>query len=263
MIVRSRRPFFKKPQPKPAAKPAVKPVFVPPPMEYVTTKLGHKLKFAGGFWIAATDTGILRFLFNPHAYLLNRATYQYKQLSTALKYVKTHRVALDIGAHVGTWSRILAQQFDTVYAFEALPLHVECLRLNVPNHNVQVIECAVSDARGKTNFWNDRVKGVNNRMSPPGYEAHYVVEMNTIDNLIPEDTHVDFIKADVEGQEWQAMHGAEKTILRCRPVVIIECKDLCKDYNPKIDRLATVRYLESLGMVVLNRVGDDYILGWK
>jgi len=40
--------------------------------------------------------------------------------------------ALDIGAHVGIWSRQLVTKFHNVYAWEPIESNCECLRKNVP-----------------------------------------------------------------------------------------------------------------------------------
>ena len=67
----------------------------------------------------------------------------------AMKMVPTERrgVALDIGGHVGLWSRVLVSCFRKVIAFEPVPQLVECFRLNAPS--AQLHEVAVSDYDGK------------------------------------------------------------------------------------------------------------------
>ena len=42
-------------------------------------------------------------------------------------------MALDVGAHVGIWSRRLAEKFKTVVAFEPVPKHIECWKKNMEN----------------------------------------------------------------------------------------------------------------------------------
>ena len=39
-------------------------------------------------------------------------------------------VALDVGAHVGIWSRNLVEKFKNIYAFEPVPKHIEILYLH-------------------------------------------------------------------------------------------------------------------------------------
>jgi hypothetical protein len=57
--------------------------------------------------------------------------YQYHKLVAAMKFVRSFRVAINVGAHVGMWSMHLARRFDHVFAFEPIPLHRACFTGNV------------------------------------------------------------------------------------------------------------------------------------
>ena len=56
------------------------------------------------------------------------AEYQYQVRDRSLQFVTNKRVALDIGANVGLWSRSLVKHFETVVAFEPVPMFRDCLR---------------------------------------------------------------------------------------------------------------------------------------
>ncbi len=252
---------------KSAVKPDPSLSFKAPPMEHVTTARGCCLKFCGGFWVAATDTSILRFLLNPNAQVLGRGTYQFRQLNACLKLIpkERRRVAIDIGAHVGTWTRILAGHFQGVIAVEPLPIHQECLAFNVPSGNVRIVPYAMSDAQGDVPFFNDTVKGIMSRIAAPGKPAHFNVHAERLDDILryEERDKIDFIKIDVEGHELRVIKGGEKTIRDNRPFIIVEQKDLAKDYDPNEPRFATVALLQKWGAKLLASVGDDRILGWR
>jgi hypothetical protein len=73
--------------------------------------------------------------------------------------------------------------------------------------------------------------------------------------------NVDYIKIDCEGYEYRVLRGAEGTIKRCRPVVVIEQKPhdaYSKDYG----QFAAIGLLQEWGMVKLDQVKDDWIMGW-
>src|SRR3990172_4922389 len=55
----------------------------------------------------------------------------YPVLAAALPLVTAHRRAIDIGAHVGLWSRWLVDRFLCVEAFEPVAEHAELFRRNV------------------------------------------------------------------------------------------------------------------------------------
>jgi hypothetical protein len=48
------------------------------------------------------------------------------------------------------------------------------------------------------------------------------VKIDTLDNMIPPDCKVDFIKVDVEGAELQVLRGGLRTIGRHKPFVVFE-----------------------------------------
>lgn len=234
------------------------------PIERITTVNGFKLKHAGGFWMNGDDNHILRYMLDYKHQWRCRATYQFKQLCACLKTVPKarRRLALDVGAHIGTWSRVLCQEFQKVIGFEAFQVHVECLRLNVPNDNFSVVNGIVSDVDGVQDFLELWMKPGMSRVCPPGQKGLSTPSRKLDTILQANDIPVDFIKVDVEGQELQVMHGAEQTLRHWKPYVIMEQKDLSRDYEPGKSRWAASEYVASLGAKVIARVGDDIIMGW-
>ena len=57
--------------------------------------------------------------------------YQPRQLNRSLAFVTNWQTAIDIGAHVGMWSKFLVQKFNRVVAFEPMPQMRACLDRNV------------------------------------------------------------------------------------------------------------------------------------
>ena len=51
---------------------------------------------------------------------------QERQRSIALNYVKSFRNCLDIGSHVGFWTRDLAEHFEVVHCFEPNLRFIKC-----------------------------------------------------------------------------------------------------------------------------------------
>jgi len=69
--------------------------------------------------------------------------------------------------------------------------------------------------------------------------------------------NVGFIKLDVEGYEYFALKGAEKTIKKWRPVVLIEENGLCNRYGIKDGQCGEL--LKSWGYSLAQRVRKDEI----
>jgi len=69
--------------------------------------------------------------------------YQEPIRQASIRLTDQRRVALDIGANIGLWSRDLTQSFEHVIAFEPVAAFVECLRLNAPAENLEIKTCAL------------------------------------------------------------------------------------------------------------------------
>jgi FkbM family methyltransferase len=132
--------------------------------------------------------------------------------------------AIDIGAHVGIWTRRLANDFDKVIAFEPMPKHIECHKNNCKGlDNVQLNEIALSNVNEqKVMTTKDNNSGMSTLMVPKWKlpKTIVIVETRTLDSFnFPK---MDFIKIDVEGWEEQVLRGGMDTILKYRPRMYIE-----------------------------------------
>ena len=71
-----------------------------------------------------------------------------------------------------------------------------------------------------------------------------------------------FLTIDCEGYEYRILQGAEQTIRRCRPVIVIEQKPH-DAYSKQYGQFAAVALLQEWGMIKLDQVRDDWIMGWR
>jgi FkbM family methyltransferase len=187
-------------------------------------------------------------------------SWQLNHLDMALKYVRSMRVALDLGAHVGTWTTALATKFEYVMAFEPVPKTYACLLENIRYlTNVSASNCAVANVEG---FWrwqyDDKWGSGNSGGCWLTRDKAGPVRALTIDQL--EINNVDFMKVDVEGMEPLAFQGAVNTIRRCKPVILWERKPrFAKRYPgaPPAEHILT-----ALGMKPLESAKADQIWGW-
>ena len=135
--------------------------------------------------------------------------------------LKPGGLALDIGAHYGEYTTILASKFAQVFAFEPLRYNGAILAENVKDcKNVFIVSKAISDHNGVTRFWpcsrNDGGGTVNEEVAATGKYGHELetyanIKCTTIDNFIG-DNSVDFIKMDIEGAEDFVWPSAQETI---------------------------------------------------
>jgi FkbM family methyltransferase len=152
---------------------------------------------------------------------------------------KTNETAFDIGACMGTYTRLLAQKFDQVFAFEACPAtNANYLVPSVKNYpNVRVINTAISNKTGRTrlfttSFTDGAGKGgnsISNRIVNTGKwghsQSHYTeIDSVTIDKFVQfrKISNLGFIKMDIEGAENFAWNGAIETLKTNKLNIILE-----------------------------------------
>ena len=139
--------------------------------------------------------------------------YQIDIFRKSLKYVRDFRQAVDVGAHVGYWSKNLAKSFKEVVAFEPVKENFDCLKENVAN--IKAYNCALGSGHGLGAMINPK------ESNSGAWELRKGSEINIFPlddfNLSP-----NFIKIDVQGSEKDVLIGAERTITVHKPVVIIE-----------------------------------------
>ncbi len=178
-----------------------------------------------------------------------------------LKMVRSnYGVAIDGGAHVGSWTVEMAKVFQTVYAFEPCEEAFSMLCENVINEtsDCDIIpmqkalyneECAVEviAPRGRQTLTARQVK-----LNPNGK-----VEATTIDAL--DLKGCDFIKLDLEGCEPLALKGGRRTIKKYKPFLVVEFAAE-KGFGPQCKKSQTM--LEQWGYREIWRNGVDRGFKW-
>lgn len=187
------------------------------------------------------------------------AEYQYQVRDRSLTHAKNRKVAIDVGANVGLWSRGLCKNFGTVLAFEPVSMFRECLIRNVPAANLQIMDFALGNENTTANMIITEGNTGHTHIDPASVGAG-TVAVRRMDDLAL--AQVDYIKMDCEGYEYRVLQGAEQTIRRCRPVVVVEQKPH-DAYSAEYGQHAAIELLKSWGMVRLDQIKDDWIMGWN
>lgn len=187
------------------------------------------------------------------------AEYQIAVRQRSIELCTQRDVALDIGANVGLWSRDLVKSFGRVIAFEPVALFRECLEQNVTGANFEVRPIALGDQDTMGTMIITEDNSGHSHLDPNTMGAGDV-QVVRLDNLNLHD--INYIKIDCEGYEYRILQGAEQTIRRCRPVVVIEQKPH-DAYSKQYGQFAAVSLLKEWGMVKLDQIRDDWIMGWN
>jgi FkbM family methyltransferase len=161
--------------------------------------------------------------------------YQKNKLNIALGFVKNFTTAIDGGANYGIMSYNLNSKFSKIYAFEVDTPVRDCLKKNVEKFqldNVVVCDCGLSD--------KEELVALNYLKNTFGTYINKEVSgtniCKTLDSFGLEE--VGFIKLDCEGYEPYILKGAEQTIKKYRPVILMEEKNYSKRYYGEEGNLA-------------------------
>jgi len=145
------------------------------------------------------------------------------------EYIKSHlkegSVFVDVGANVGYYTLIASRLVGSrgkIYAIEPVPSTVTILRANVKLNecnNVIIVENAAWFTKRELIL---RIPG-----SDYGYTSavrrgnkSILVKATPLDELLQDVEHIDIIKIDVEGAEYEALKGAKSTLLKTECIVL-------------------------------------------
>ena len=188
----------------------------------------------------------------------DRAVKQQKQRDASLKHVKSFETAIDIGAHIGFWARDLREKFKKLIAFEPQPMFREAFVHNIDMSNVTLYPYALSNEN--SNLTMNNMVVIDNQNG--------LVEARTLDSFDIQDK-IDYIKLDIEGWERYALEGAKETLLKNKPIIVLEQKKQQARLNhgrpAELERgfNAAQIYLEKIGFRVVQRVHSEFIFRWK
>lgn len=134
---------------------------------------------------------------------------------------------IDVGAHLGS---VLAQFLKLSpdgrhTAIEPLGYKARWLERKFPGVAVHAV--ALGEATGEVDFFWDRShSGYSGLRSPTGRGKESTstrVFCRRLDDVVPGDVRVDFLKIDVEGAELHVLRGAPRILSERRPLVLFEC----------------------------------------
>lgn len=136
---------------------------------------------------------------------------------------------IDAGSHQGEMLDLMLRLAPEGkhYAFEPIDLYYSKL-CELYGDRASISPYALADKNGCGQFVyvvNDAAySGLRRRsyaVSKPEIRE-IEVDIRRLDDIIPDDVNIDFMKIDVEGAEYLVMQGAMKTIRRSKPIIVFE-----------------------------------------
>lgn len=161
-----------------------------------------------------------------------------KELSLIERFADKSRNAIDVGVYRGVYSLKLSQNFKFVHSFEPNPLLFPYLCKNLEKiiKNIKLYNLALSNKDSETvlklpirskSIFRDNIEelyqlGAASIHPNNEFENFKKVRVNTVklDNISI--NNIGFIKIDVEGHELEVIEGAKQTIIKNKPILLIE-----------------------------------------
>lgn len=209
------------------------------------------------------------------AHLFKALTRQHHaELIPALKpYIPDDAVIVDVGAHAGQFSKLFSKMAPAghIYAFEPGAYALSILkkvkavkRLN----NVTIAPYGLSDSAGEAalhtpiknsgslGFGLSSLSADNNNRRTHATS----IALTTLDLFFEQNPpqKIDFIKADIEGWELNMLKGAQKTLARYRPAVMIEINDDAL-VKAGASRQALLDFMQAQGYKAAAEVDQDVV----
>lgn len=183
------------------------------------------------------------------------AGYQNRGYLKAIDFVKQKRTAIDVGAHIGIFSRRMSKDFAQVHCFEPQPVLNDCWDLNCAGlSNLKLhkhclsnksgtaqMKCYEANSGASTLHFDPNKKFMNRK------HRQFIidVDLQTLDSY--NFTDVDFIKIDAEYHELQVLQGAANTINKYKPVIYVELHGKPEEVrmqDPAYQHMLSIGYTE-------------------
>ncbi len=155
--------------------------------------------------------------------------YDFQTTELIRTHLKKNSNCIDIGANLGhiLMEIVAAAPKGQHFAFEPIPDLYTSLKKRF-SKNTTVFNYALSSKKGTAtfNYYPGRpaVSGFRERSNLGNVEPQLLsVQMEKLDDIIPENLPIDLIKIDVEGAEYEVLQGAKKVMQKNKPIVLFEC----------------------------------------
>jgi FkbM family methyltransferase len=167
--------------------------------------------------------------------------YEKEEIEAFCSFITPGSVVLDVGANFGLYTVLAAKRGAQVFAIEPDPRNVSMLRHNVNlnrlEKQVTIVEMAATETEKAVPLYRSLVNMGESNILQKGLLSGSV-KGRTIDSLnLPP---VDVCKMDIEGSEFLALQGMQRTLKRSPQIkLFIEYAEVFPDSQPLLQYLRT------------------------
>lgn len=162
--------------------------------------------------------------------LRNYGSYGLEEITRINELITTESNVLVVGAHIGSLVIPIAKNCNKVVAIEANPNNFNLLKTNLhlnKTENVSIHNIAASSKQETIKFQMNVVNSGGSKRLPKNNEYMYRydnpevidVQAYSLDEYLDEN-NFDLILIDIEGSEYFAMQGMEKTLSKCNTLIV-------------------------------------------
>ncbi len=192
-------------------------------------------------------------------YCIYKTRLEARNIAIARRFVRAGDLVVDVGANIGVLTDLFARWVGPsgrVIAIEPEPINIAALQRRMKRSDlakiVQIVPAAASDCNGRALLRITPHHAGDHHLVAADNSAGDTIEVDriTLDSLLNAHNKrcPSLLKIDVQGAELPVLRGAQETLSRCRPALLIEV-----DRNALIragsNEQEIARFLDALGYV--------------
>lgn len=171
-------------------------------------------------------------------------------------------VLLDLGGCYGAFSKHFLEKFPAskILVVEANPTNFK--QINIDSKQCEILNKAISLKKGHIVFYEDENSSQNGSVLFNYFEGvRHEIETISLEALLKDFTHVDLVKMDIEGAEWDILLNTPEDELLKIEQLTVEFHDFIEKDKKRLT-LQCVKKLKRLGYN-LEFQSTDYMSGSK
>jgi FkbM family methyltransferase len=149
--------------------------------------------------------------------------YKLNEIKSCNKIKGTNKVIFDVGGYCGDSALILKEFFpnNKLYVFECVKPLCDMIETTIKLNNLQdVIPVNLALGNVEDGEIDTKYAGFNSK-----------AKLSTLDKYVKENNiEVGLIKTDIEGAEWDLLHGSIETIKKQKPILVISIYHNYRDF---------------------------------